>query len=510
MSLEQVGFEVFPTLENANLRKTKAHIKKFLKKVKKAKKQGKQVTVVVYYAGYGMGYQGENYIVPIDYKIGEEEDIPINAYSLSDLDNQLKKVGSQTNIIFFDAAYASYDNSGRAHFGVSIVEQPLSNGTFFGFAAQPSELAQNSKTSDINPFVNALMNGIPTTKEEVMSFFQGISYDVETATQGKQQPWSINGLKDDFYFENPNGDADGDGVLNKDDECDTEKGSKENKGCPMHTEEFVFVQGGTFEMGNEDGDEDARTVHTVRVNDFYMNKYETTVGEFRTFVKATGYITDAEKEGKSQNWGGSDWIAAEGINWQYSPSGALAKDNHPVIYVSWNDAKAYCTWKTKITGKKYRLATEAEWEFAGRSRGKDYEYAWGNGAPNGNVGDISRRGVTEEDIEDDIFGNEDIYKKYNDGYKYTAPVGSFSPNDIGLYDMTGNVWEWCEDFYGETYYAESPIDNPLGPEDGTGHAIRGGSWSNNSKLTRITNRSMTSSLTVNNYHIGFRVVREYH
>ncbi len=113
------------------------------------------------------------------------------------------------------------------------------------------------------------------------------------------------------------------------------------------------------------------------------------------------------------------------------------------------------------------MLTEAEWEYAARSGGKEYKYSWGNGEPSGNIGD--RTAKTE------LLGLKGV-EDYDDGYSYTSPVGSFKPNELGVYDMSGNVYEWVADWLNEDYYKKSPRNNPKGPENGYWKGLRGGSW----------------------------------
>ncbi len=239
---------------------------------------------------------------------------------------------------------------------------------------------------------------------------------------------------------------------------------------PVTGMEFVFIKGGCFEMGDTfgDGDNAEKPVHEVCVDDFYLGKYEVTIGEFRKFVDATGYRTEAEKGDGCFTWTGEKWEMDRSASWR-SP-GFPINDKHPVVCVSWNDAVAYARWMKGRGGKTYRLPTEAEWEYAARDGGKKIKYSWGNGEPTGNIADESfkRR-----------FPKWDIWSGYDDGYVYTAPVGSFRLNGLGLYDMTGNVWEWCADWYDENYYQNSPKDNPRGPGNGQIRVLRGGSWVSN-------------------------------
>jgi len=153
---------------------------------------------------------------------------------------------------------------------------------------------------------------------------------------------------------------------------------------------MVFVKGGTFQMGSNDGDDDEKPVHTVTVSDFWMGKYEVTVAEFEKFISETDYYTDAEKSSGSYFWTGRKWEMKTGVDWRCDAQGNVRKStklNHPVIHVSWNDAVAYCDWLSKKTGQNYRLPTEAEWEYAARSGSKNYKYAWGNFGPEGKKGE---------------------------------------------------------------------------------------------------------------------------
>jgi formylglycine-generating enzyme len=259
---------------------------------------------------------------------------------------------------------------------------------------------------------------------------------------------------------------------------------------PDSTDNMVFIPGGTFQMGSQNGKSDEKPVHTVTLSSFSMSKYELTVAEFEQFVSATGYQTDAEKQG----WSHSTFEQKQGLNWRFDATGyprAASEYNHPVMHVSWNDAVAYCQWKSKQTGKNYRLPTEAEWE-----------YAAGGGNPESHSRTLWAGTSDEGQLRQ--FANYDGRENL-DTYFYTAPVGSLKPNALGLYDMSGNVDEWCSDWYG--FYVANAQTNPTGATSGTFRVLRGGYWNHGPQLCRITFRCSTKS-DARSLHTGFRLVRE--
>jgi sulfatase modifying factor 1 len=266
---------------------------------------------------------------------------------------------------------------------------------------------------------------------------------------------------------------------------------------------MVLIPGGTFNMGSENGDSDEKPVHQVTLSDFYLGKYEVTVAEFRVFVNDTGYKTDAEKGDSSKVYEYYKWTNKSGINWRNDAEGKTAQDNHPVIHVSWNDAKAYCDWLSKKSGKTYRLPTEAEWEYAAGNGSRHTRYSWGDDAPSG-----KRGGNLADETGASGFNwkktAENILLGYTDGFKATAPAGSFLANDFGLYDMTGNVWEWCSDWKGD--YPSGSQTNPTGPANGSYRVVRGGSWYSLPQRCRVADRDLYSP--GNRYgNLGFRLAR---
>ena len=259
--------------------------------------------------------------------------------------------------------------------------------------------------------------------------------------------------------------------------------------------------------------------HKVRVTkSFYMGQYEVTLGQFMIFCREANYQIDAERDGKAMTGYGKNGELIESTAFRPWAPGWKVEPDHPVGYVSWNDAVAFCDWLSRKEGKKYRLPTEAEWEYASRA-GTSSRYHCGND-PEELIGFAN---AADADRAAEIPGKPvDVFDKFgkktgeripypflsgHDGYAWTAPVGRFRPNSFGLYDMHGNSWEWCSDWFGEDYYRKSPAEDPQGPPTGTSRVSRGGAFDNTPFTLRCARRD-GGTPDSRDCHDGFRVVRE--
>ena len=256
------------------------------------------------------------------------------------------------------------------------------------------------------------------------------------------------------------------------------------------------IPAGVFLMGSRDKAPDEAPVHEVAVDAFWIDRREVTVAEFGAFMAATRYRTEAERFGWSEVFDRvrGEWTRVDGADWRHPEGpGSSGAPEEPVSQVSWNDAQAFARWAGK------RLPTEAEWEYAARGGLAGRIYAWGDELrPGGRVMANWWQGT---------FPARDIGE---DGYRGRAPVGRFPPNGYGLYDVIGNVWEWCADWYGPAYYRGSPRRDPRGPASGKERVMRGGSWmcsENFCSNYRVASRSRaTPDSGLNN--VGFRCARD--
>ncbi len=244
-------------------------------------------------------------------------------------------------------------------------------------------------------------------------------------------------------------------------------------------ENMVLVEGGTFMMGSKDDEatfEWETPVHEVMVGDFYMGKYEVTNEEFCEFLNAKG-TSMGEYEGTEVPWiDMSGYTEIEEVDSVFTVKDG--KEKYPAAYVTWFGAWAYCEWKGG------RLPTEAEWEYAARGgkESKGFKYSGSD-----NLDEVAWYGDSAGDVMN------------------THPVGEKAPNELGIYDMSGNVWEWINDYWGENYYQESPNENPQGPQEGTFRVLRGGDWHGDADLCRVSYRYF-APMSYNDIILGFRLV----
>ncbi len=320
-------------------------------------------------------------------------------------------------------------------------------------------------------------------------------------------------------------------------------------GDPNIPDDMTYIPNGGFEMGDHHGDghSDELLLHAVLLDAFFMSKYEITNQQYCGYLNSAypaqikvdgGVVYGTKDTGNSFPYCSTSAAPADFPDYsQYSQidySGGVFSvrtkpegdgrdmSDDPMVVVSWYGAVAYCNWRSSEEGKEscyslsnwecdfskngYRLPTEAEWEYAARGSQHSpyYRFGWGDTISHSQANYYADPSSYLYDVS--LTSGSHPY--WNDGiYPYTSVVGSFSPNGYGLYDMVGNVYEWCNDWYEITYYYESPYDNPEGPADGTYRVLRSSGWSSDAFLCRVTFRFPL--LSIPDYRhciIGFRLV----
>jgi formylglycine-generating enzyme required for sulfatase activity len=305
--------------------------------------------------------------------------------------------------------------------------------------------------------------------------------------------------------------------------------------CIPHN--MAYIPGGTFEMGDsfDEGTDHELPVHTVTLDSFYMAKHEISYGQYCDFLNwanGNGWITVNKLGDVYQAGSATRYVYCGTYPSSYPPFCRVAfyggvfsvmmksdrdMSNDPMVAVSWYGAVAYCNWRSEQEGRElgydlstwncdfskkgYRLATEAEWEYAARGGFAGRRFPWGDTITHSRANYYSSSSYSY-----DTSLTRGFHPTYavGDG-PYTAPVGSFSANGYGLYDMAGNVQEWCNDWYSGTYYSSSPTNNPTGPTTGTYPVIRGGTWPSNASFCRVALRNYGAP-DARYYTLGFRCV----
>ena len=233
--------------------------------------------------------------------------------------------------------------------------------------------------------------------------------------------------------------------------------------------EMILVKGGTYKMGSNSGEADEKPVHSVTLSDFYIGKYEVTVAQYKQYCNEVGKKLPPEPK--------AEWYEEykNAVKW-------IWRDDYPIVNITWREAEDYCSWLSKKTGQKYTLPTEAQWEYAARGGNKSGNYRYSG----------------SDNIAKVAWYDETTFEKG------PRAVGTLKPNELGIYDMSGNAWEWCQDFFGK--YSAEAQKNPTGPANSPYRVIRGGSWYYVAHLARVTARDGPYP-HYTNYNYGFRVAR---
>ena len=431
---------------------------------------GKKVGLF-YFAGHGAQAGGENYLFPVDADPSSEYELEYECVNAGRVIANMQSAGCSFNIVILDACrnnpFERSWNRGMKDKGLASINAPV--GTLIAYATSPGNTAADNPAGRNGLYTSVLLGQLQTPGLKIEETFKLVRSEVQKKSNGQQIPWETTSLIGDFYFKP------GEARVETNIESQTEV-AKPLPSVTQISESMVYVEGGTFQMGGNQS-EDEKPIHTVTVSRFYISKYEVTFNEYDAFCDATGRT-------KPQIFD-------------------QPKGKHPMLSLSWYDAVEYCNWRSQKEGlppcytisgnnvtcnfkaKGYRLPIEAEWEYAARGGKESRGYTYSGSNIAGDVG----------------------WYNGNSGNK-PHPVGKNQANELGIHDMSGNVLEWCWDWYDENYYTSSPSIDPRGPTSGDQRVLRGGCWYFPDNLLRTAFRCR-SSPDSGNYSGGFRLSRTY-
>ena len=475
-------------------------------------------SVLVAFAGHGLQYQGEdeNYFCPMDAKLADRSTL----ISLSEVYRELKKSEAGTRLLLADCCRndpRSDDARAVDRIKLESVTRPQRalppGGVAAFFSCSAGEKAYENAGLKHGVFFHFVIEGLQGKAD--LDRDGQVDLDELVAYTRKRVPDFVADTYGDDVRQMPElkGTTQGTVALVKLDgggrpDATTEKtGQKDDYTAPTLGMKMKLIKPGKFLMGSPEGEE-GRFVnegpqHEVEITKaFYMGVCPVTKGQFAAFVKDDGYKTEAEKDGKGGygfNTTTAKWEQKAEYTWR-NP-GFSQGDDHPVVEVSWNDATAFCAWLSKKEGKVYELPTEAEWEYACRAGTKTRFWCGDADASlegKVNIADAAFKAKVDSEATKDW-----AFVARDDGYAFTSPVGRFQANPWGLYDMGGNVWQWCADGYGS--YQEGSIKDPKGKESATRRILRGGSWFSGPRDCRSADRNVNVPADRGD-NDGFRVV----
>ena len=451
--LEGRGFKVIYALDVKTKGKLRALINQFIGSIQK------DGVGLFYFSGHGMSAYHQNYLIPTkNSSIADDADIEDIGLSVGYLLRKLEKKGNRLNIVMLDACRNTLGKGSSSALGGDSAE-----GVFIAYATAEGKRAKDNGLFASSFVENAKIRGL--TVEEV---FKRVRKRIKYATG--QTPFTNSGIVGDFYFSLPPiKEPKPEPIVKVVKEIVYVERPKEiKKEQPKeirasYEPQMVHISRGSYIMGSNNGGYDEKPPHRVNIDyDFEIGKYEVTIAEYRACV---------DDGGCKQPERGS-----------YYKKMCL-KDNCPAIGVSWKGGRAYREWLSQKTGKNYRLPTEAEWEYVARA-GTQSKWSLGD--------------------------NENNLKKYawydENSNSKTHQVGTKKANQWGVYDMHGNVWEWCEDWYLNNYNSTSKNGSANQSQKDNYRVLRGGSWSNVASNTRSALRDWYSP-TYRFNDVGFRLQR---
>jgi formylglycine-generating enzyme required for sulfatase activity len=538
-ALKGLGFQV--TLQQNQSRDDMARaIREFGNQLKRGG------TGLFYYAGHGMQVKGKNFLIPVDADIQSEDEVPYRGIDANELLAKMESARNRVNLVILDACRnnpfaRSFRSSSQ---GLAQMDAPV--GTLIAFATAPGSVAADGQGRN-GLYTQHLLASMNQPGLKIEDVFKRVRAGVRRGSGDKQVPWENTSLEGDFYFKPgaaaaahtdpaaielafwesikdstssddykaylkkyPNGqfaDLAGRRALNPPKPVSAtvasiapapaikikpEPSPGEATGRtwvePVTGMEFVWIPKGCFRMGSPENEKfrgGAERLHQVCVDGFWLSKYEVTNSQYRLF-------RPSHQSGLS-----------------YGERNNLNGDKQPVVRISWQDAMRFAQWLSEKGGPGFRLPTESEWEYAARA-GTTTAYYWGNdfnqACRYANVGDRTAMAASKDWTAHNGYVVGQTVADCADGYKATAPVGSFGPNAYGLHDMLGNVQEWTASVWDPDYAgAESRVASPGANGD---RVVRGGNWTGSPRYVRSASRFLWPANDAGNTAIGFRLARE--
>lgn len=445
---------------------------------------------VFYYSGHGAQIEGENFLIPVGKVLADEADVKYEAISANRATEKISK--ACLSIVILDACRDNpYKGVRSANKGLAPMSVKA-GGQFVIYSTASGQTASDGGSGDLSPFTEAFVRHAAEPNVTIEEMMRNVVRQVKAQSRERQIPFYYGSLENAFCFSVDENFPEERRVHPRQPEAQSlppvppaEEVQKAK--LPYRAPEIpgmVFVEGGSFLMGCRDGDRDERQEHEVRLDSFYIGRHEITQKEWMEVMGSN----------PSQRVG--NILPVEKISWydaiEYCNRRSLNEGLTPIYRIDRSKQDSFNTnslddlkWVIALdtTANGYRLPTEAEWEYAARGGRKSMSYKFSG------ANDLSQI----------------AWHFQNSGNK-SNPVGSKAANELGLYDMTGNVWEWCWDWYQEDYYENSPRANPQGGEQGEKRSLRGSSWLHSGNGCRSTRRYAIDphiALPSN----GFRVVR---
>jgi formylglycine-generating enzyme required for sulfatase activity/uncharacterized caspase-like protein len=515
-----------------------------------------------FYAGHGMQVRGKNYLIPIDAEIRNEGSVSSEAV---DVDQLLDKLSpARLSVVILDACRNNpFERRFRGN-GQGLAQINAPTGTLIAYATAPGKVAADGDGRN-GLYTSELLSAMDVPGIKIEDVFKRVRTNVVKKSGDAQTPWESSSLTGDFYFAVGMGIQSGLASHTtkgtpEDEAWEAAEGANSSAGYEAYLTEYpkgrhaatarvklatsrvktkpmdslameappksdlakpiggtIFTPGqtfkdcdvcpdmveipaGSFEMGSPSYEEGRHEfegpIRRIRVDKFAIGRTEITRGQFAAFVAETAYRAGTDcntfENGKAEKRTGRDW----------RNPGFAQEDSHPVVCVNRSDAEAYLLWLSRKSGKRYRLPSEAEWEYSARA-GSLASRFWG---------DDPSQACQYANVQDLHWQDANIHR-CDDGYTFTAPVASYQPNAFGLYDMIGNVWESVQDYYG--HYSQAPTDGSARSDRtnegailvGGGYVLRGCSWVCGTDRARSSVRGREDDYRVRTSYQGFRAAR---